>query len=151
MISVEYNYYLPVPPAAAFAYLANPGRNHEWQSSCLASRLHADQPAPGCRYDITFLFLTRRMEFLGEICEFEPNNRAAFRILEGPFYYDDNYRFEPEGDGIHVYWRFNADPKGFFGIIPASILRKVMLSQVEKDVAALKTAFAGRTEPVFAR
>ena len=38
----------------------------------------------------------------------------------------------PRARGTHVYWRFDADPKGFFGIVPATLLRKVLVTQVEK-------------------
>jgi carbon monoxide dehydrogenase subunit G len=150
MIRAEYDFHLPVPPAQAFAYMCNPANDPAWQGSCVTAELRDVEPGNACRYTIVFSFLGRKMSFQAEIVEYDPPSRYAFRVQEGPFHYDGQYLFEPEGQGTHVYWRFDADPKGFFGIVPASLLRKVLVTQVQKDVVTLSKILADRTEPVLA-
>jgi uncharacterized protein YndB with AHSA1/START domain len=150
MIRAEYDFHLPVPPAQAFAYMCYPANDPAWQGSCVTAELRDVEPGNACRYTIVFSFLGRKMSFQAEIVEYDPPSRYAFRVQEGPFHYDGQYLFEPESQGTHVYWRFDADPKGFFGIVPASLLRKVLVTQVQKDVVTLSKILADRTEPVLA-
>ncbi|XZG70409.1 SRPBCC family protein [Chitinibacteraceae bacterium HSL-7] len=142
MIHADHRYTLPVGPAEAFAYLANPGNDAEWQSSCEASELLGTAPVPGCRYRIRFSFLGRKMDFFAEITESTAPSEYAFRVLEGSFYYEGRYSFRPADEGCEVHWQFSADPGRFFGILPASLLRKVLISQVERDVVNLRRHFA---------
>jgi carbon monoxide dehydrogenase subunit G len=150
MIRAEYNFNLPVPPAQAFAYMCNPANDAEWQSSCVSAELRDIRPGLASRYAIVFSFLGRKMSFQAEITEYDPPSRYAFRVHEGPFHYDGQYLFEPRGRGTHVHWRFDADPKGFFGIVPATLLRKVLVTQVEKDVVTLSGILLRQAEPALA-
>jgi len=144
MIHAEHRYHLDVSPERAFEYLAHPGRDAEWQASCLASRLLDDEPRVGGRYDIEFSFMGRRARFVGRITERTPPAEYAFEVVEGPFLYHGRYSFRPAeaGGGVDVHWQFWAQPARFFGILPASLLRKVLVSQVESDVAKLRKRFA---------
>ncbi|WP_217808626.1 SRPBCC family protein [Derxia lacustris] len=147
MIEARHSYTLPVSPELAFDYLSNPANDAEWQASCDACELLDGAPAVGARYRIDFAFLSRRMKFVAEITALEAPSRYAFRVIDGPFRYEGEYRLAPHADGVAVDWRFAADPGRFFGILPASLLRKVLVSQVEKDVprlAALLTARAAQ-------
>lgn len=137
MIHAEYTFTLPVAPARAFAYMSNPASDTSWQSSCVSVELLGPVPAPGCRYRIVFSFLGRKMEFTGEITVLEPECEYAFKVIEGSFYYEGRYSLRPHADGTEVHWQFSAEPGKFFGILPASLLRKVLISQVEKDAVTL--------------
>lgn len=138
MIHADYRYTLPVSPAEAFAYLSNPANDAQWQSSCSAVELLAPQPDVGCRYKIVFNFLSRKMNFLAEIIERTPDREYAFKVIDGPFYYEGRYTLRPHQDGVEIYWQFVAEPGKFFGIVPATILRKVLISQIESDVVKLR-------------
>lgn len=142
MINAEYTFTLPLAPDAAFAYLSNPANDAEWQSSCLECRLLDGPPQTGARYAIVFSFLGRRMQFQAVI---EQSDAAAgvyaFRVVEGPFQYQGRYTFHPHPEGTEVHWRFDAEPGGFFGILPVALIRKVLISQVEKDSGNLRKRF----------
>jgi hypothetical protein len=143
MIHAEYRYPLDVPPDVAFDWLANPAHDADWQGSCLEAELLAAEPVVGARYRIAFSFMGRRTAFVGEITEREPDREYAFRVAEGPFHYEGRYSLRPaEGGGTAVHWQFWAQPAGFFGIVPATLLRKVLVSQVEKDVIGLRRRLA---------
>jgi uncharacterized membrane protein len=138
MIHADYRYHLNVEPELAFDYLANPVNDQHWQSSCAAVEMAAAQPDVGAGYKITFNFLGRKMDFSCQITEREPLKRYAFKVLEGPFYYQGCYDFSPTAEGLDVHWQFEAEPGRFFGILPASLLRKVLVSQVERDLVKLR-------------
>jgi carbon monoxide dehydrogenase subunit G len=142
MIHVEHRYTLAVEPAVAFAYLSNPAHDAEWQSTCSAAELLGPAPEPGCRYRIVFNFMGRKMNFLSTITERKPDSEYAFRVVEGAFHYEGRYSFRPVDEGVEVHWQFAAEPGKFFGILPTTLIRKVLISQVEKDVLTLRKHFA---------
>jgi hypothetical protein len=142
MIHADHRYTLPVSPAEAFAYLANPANDAEWQSSCDRAELLGPVPEPGCRYRIVFNFLGRKMNFLAHITERQPDSEYAFAVIEGSFHYEGRYSFKPVDGGVEVHWQFAAEPGKFFGILPTTLIRKVLISQVEKDVLTLRRHFA---------
>jgi hypothetical protein len=137
MIHADYIYTLPVSPAVAFSYLSNPGNDAEWQASCVSAELLGPVPKVGCRYNIVFSFLGRKMQFVGEITKLEADHDYAFKVIDGSFYYEGRYTLRPHPVGTEVHWQFAADPGKFFGILPASLLRKVLISQIEKDAVTL--------------
>lgn len=137
MIHAEHTYTLPVAPAVAFAYLSNPANDQQWQDSCVSAQLLGPAPAVGCRYRIVFNFLGREMRFTSEITTLEPDREYAFKVVEGAFHYEGRYSVRAHADGTEVHWQFSAQPGKFFGILPASLLRKVLISQIEKDAVTL--------------
>jgi hypothetical protein len=139
MIRAEHWFVLPGSPAEAFAVLSDPARDPDWVTACLRTTLLDGPPAPGRRYEITFDFLGRIMDFLVEINVFEPAQHSRFTTLAGPFHYIGNYRYNLQPDGsTEVHWTFDVEPGEFFGLMPDSLIRKFLVSQVEKDAAALR-------------
>jgi carbon monoxide dehydrogenase subunit G len=144
VIHADYTYTLPVPPAEAFVYLSNPANESEWQSSCVSAELLGPAPVAGCRYNIVFSFLGRKMTFTSEITVSEPDREYAFKVIEGPFYIEGRYSLRPHTNGTEVRWQFGAEPGTFFGILPITLLRKVLISQVEKDFVTLARLLTAR-------
>jgi uncharacterized protein len=144
MIETQYEFLLPVSPRQAFDYISNPGHDAVWQASCqTAERVDGESAAGpegglGCRYHIVFSLLGRRMAFVCEVTEHDPGKAYAFQVVEGPFRYQGRYVFSADESGCKVFWHFAADPGKFFGLLPAALLRKVVLSQFEGDVKTLR-------------
>jgi ribosome-associated toxin RatA of RatAB toxin-antitoxin module len=139
MIRAEYSFTLPVSPDQAFAIVSDPPRHSEWMTACLHTKLLDGLPAPGRRYEITFEFLQRTMDFLVEIDTYDPWRHSRFTSIEGPFRYIADYRFHPLADGsTEVHWTFDVHPGDFFGLTPDSLIRKFLVSQVEKDSQTLR-------------
>jgi hypothetical protein len=144
MIETHYDFLLPVSPRQAFDYISNPGNDAVWQASCQTAepvgRESAAGPdsALGSRYRIVFSLLGRRMAFLCEVTEHDPGRAYAFQVVEGPFRYLGRYVFSADESGCKVAWHFAADPGKYFGLLPAALLRKVVLSQFEGDVKTLR-------------
>jgi Polyketide cyclase / dehydrase and lipid transport len=140
MINAEHRFTLPVGPEEAFAVLSDPAKDPEWQSACVATEL-LDGPADaGRRYTITFQLVGRRMEFTVEILAYEPGVRSEFKAVDGPFGYLGRYVYTERADGgTDVHWTFDVDPGDYFGIMPLSLVKKLLVSQVKKDSGKLAT------------
>lgn len=151
MIEVEHHFDLPVPAAQAFDLLADPRRDTEWQNACTGVELLAAPSAPAPpgapeqpRYRITFELLGKRMQFGCVVdCHQRPTH-YGFRVVEGPFVYRGDYALADHEAGCRVHWRFQAEPGRFFGLLPAGLLRKVVLSQFEGDVTRLRRQLLAR-------
>ncbi|PVZ16367.1 MULTISPECIES: SRPBCC family protein [unclassified Pseudomonas] len=140
MIRAEYQRTLALPRASVFAYLSDPSNDLLWQGSCVEASLLDGSTAPGARYRIKFSFLGKKMDFDCRILASEPCQHYSFEVLEGPFKYVGQYRFADTAQGhTDLHWQFDVEPGRFFGILPVSLLRKVLISQVEKDLANLET------------
>jgi uncharacterized protein YndB with AHSA1/START domain len=143
-IHAEHRYHLDTPPETAFAYLSDPSHDAEWQGSCVEAQLIDAAPvAVGTRYRILFSFMGRKTPFVGRVTELSPHTEYAFESVEGPFAYHGRYSFRPAAEGgVDVHWQFWTEPGRFFGLIPATLLRKVLVTQVEKDVVGLRKRLA---------
>ncbi len=138
MIEATYTFELPLPPATVFGFIADPRHDSQWQSSCAGVELLSPAPTIGSRYRIAFNFLSRKMNFLAQIIESEAPSRYAFQVIEGPFTYSGSYVLTPQGTSTCIQWNFRAEPGRFFGVIPAGLLRKVLVAQVERDVKTMR-------------
>ncbi|MEU2777162.1 SRPBCC family protein [Streptomyces sp. NPDC007162] len=138
MITAEYSFDLPVPPETAFALVSDPEQDPVWQAACVQSRLLNGPAREGCRYEITFALVGKRMTFTVEIDSYEPGRVSRFHVLEGPFTYHGTYVYSAGPAGTTtVDWTFDVEPGDYFGIMPKSLLRKVLVNSVKKDSAKL--------------
>lgn len=139
MIKVEYSYLVNSPVDFVFSYISNPLNDQYWQASCL--RVELEEPGvplgEGSQYAIHFQFLGRDMPFTSVITDYEPFQRYGYETLSGPMHFKGSYRFTPLGHSTQIDWTFESEPGGFFGIIPRSLLKKVLAKQVEGDIARL--------------
>jgi carbon monoxide dehydrogenase subunit G len=143
MIRAEYQFRLPVPAQQAFEIISDPTRDPVWQASCLEARLTDGPLGAGCTYEVVFQMLGRRLEFTVEITDFEPGRISRFAVLEGPFRYIGAYEYSDNGDGTtDIHWTFDVDPGEYFGIMPKALLKKVLVSQVKKDISKLNRQLA---------
>jgi ribosome-associated toxin RatA of RatAB toxin-antitoxin module len=147
MINAEYRFTLPVSPKEAFNLLSDPAREPEWQSACVETKLLDGQASAGCRYEITFQLIGRRMTFTVEVLAYEPGVRSEFKVVEGPFGYLGSYEYAERQDGTaDVHWRFDVDPGNYFGIMPLSLVKKLLVSQVKKDSGKLAARLGAQRE-----
>ncbi|MER6147934.1 SRPBCC family protein [Streptomyces hirsutus] len=147
-LRAEYEFDLPVPPKEAFAWLSDPARDPEWQAGCVDTKLLNGAAREGCRYEITFALIGKRMTFTVDITAYEPGRRSRFHVVDGPFGYTGTYDYTERPDGTTgVHWTFDVEPGDYFGIMPKSLLRKVLVSQVKKDSGRLADRLAQAERP----
>jgi uncharacterized membrane protein len=68
----------------------------------------------GSRVARTASFLGRRIEYVNEIVELDPERRLAMRSVAGPFPMSVVYEFEDAGAGTLVRIRAQGDASGFY-------------------------------------
>ncbi|MFN7835459.1 MAG: SRPBCC family protein [Burkholderiaceae bacterium] len=138
MLTAEYRFELPCTAERAFERLSDPLFDKVWQHACVDCRI---DPADARQYFIEFNFLGKKMSFHCRIEEKTAPTRYCFKTLDGPFKYEGRYAIEALGDAADrrctVLWTFQVEPGGFFGIVPAVILKKTLVSQYQKDVETL--------------
>jgi hypothetical protein len=154
MINAEHRFTLPVGPEEAFDLLSDPARDPEWQAACVGTTLLDGPARAGGRYEIIFQLIGRKMAFTVELLAYEPGVRSEFKVLEGPFGYVGSYRYTARPDGAtDVHWTFDVDPGDYFGIMPLSLVKKLLVTQVKKDSGKLAAKLGARraTEDAGAR
>jgi len=145
MIHAEYQFRLPVTPEEAFAVLGDPSRDDEWQGSVVRSTLLDAPVGPGSRYEITFHMLGRDLTFVARITDHVEGVRSGYTTESGPFSYTGGYTYTAAaGGGTDVLWFFDVEPGRFFGLLPTSFMRWVLVSQVETDTRTLRTRLEER-------
>ncbi|SDP33270.1 SRPBCC family protein [Actinacidiphila guanduensis] len=145
MIRAEHEFTLPVPPKEAFALLSDPAKDPDWQTACKSTRLLNGEARPGCQYEILFHMVGKKMQFTVEILDYEPGVLSRFKTLDGPFGYLGTYRYSEQPDGTTaVHWTFEVDPGDYFGVMPLSLVKKLLISQVKKDSGRLAGTLAAQ-------
>lgn len=138
MIRAEYSRALNVSATLLFDYLSNPANDLHWQDSCVEARLLDGTTAIDSRYVIAFSFLGRRMNFECQITGVEAPVLYRFKVLQGSFHYEGVYHLEELPEGTRLSWQLDVEPGRFFGILPVSLVRKVLVAQVERDFSRLE-------------
>ncbi len=147
MVHAEYRFHLPVSPQEAFAVLGDPSRDDEWQAGVVRSALLDAPLGAGSRYQITFHMFGRDLDFVARVTDYVEGVRSGYTTESGPFAYTGGYTYAPAEDGgTDVLWSFDVEPGRFFGLLPLSFMRWVLVSQVEKDTATLRDRLATRSQ-----
>jgi uncharacterized protein len=143
LVTAEYDFTLPVSPAEAFRLLSDPVMDPGWQGACVAARRLDGPAAAGSRHEVTFSLFGKAMTFTVLLTRYEPGVRSAFAATGGPFRYAGGYEYAAAPDGgTSVHWFLGVDPGSTFGLMPAALLKKMLIAQVKKDVARLTARLA---------
>jgi uncharacterized membrane protein len=127
------------PVELVFTYLTDSRNITKWQPALLEARADPEGPAQvGTRVTDVRTFLGRKMESVYEITAVEPNKRMSLKSVSGPFPYQGDFLFEPEGTAA-TKLTFIADfePKGFFKLAEG-MLAGTLKKEVEAQLAAAK-------------
>ena len=144
VIRSEFSLEIARPPADVFAYLAEPERMPEWQSSAVAARCASDGPlGVGSRIEETRSFLGRRVETTLEVTEYEPDRVLSLRTVRGPVRVEVRHMLEPSNGGTRLTFVGTGDPKGFGGFAQ-SLLVKTAEREFKRDFKRLKEILEGR-------
>ena len=120
------------------AYLFDPGNDPEWIGGVQEAALLGDQPiAAGSRVRRVARFLGRRIEYVNEVVELEPDSRLRMRSVAGPFPMDIEYSLTDAGDDTIFRNRVRGDASGFFRVASPAMAPMVRRS-IQKDAERLR-------------
>ena len=100
-------------PDEVFAYVTDPSRFTEWQSTVVSARAEGSGPLQqGSRVVMTRRMGKREQTMTSEYTEYDFPRSYAFRVLDGPVRAFGKGSFEPLGDGQRTRFTLELDFEG---------------------------------------
>jgi uncharacterized membrane protein len=135
-VSAETRISRPRPDVAG--YVTDPANDPSWIGGIREARLLGDQPvAVGSRVARVASFLGRRIEYVNEVTELEPDRKLEMESVAGPFPMQISYEFADDGDATVVRTHVRGDASGFFKLA-APMLRRSVQRNIDRDVQRLR-------------
>jgi len=134
------------PPAEVAAYMIDPAHDPEWIGGVRAVRLETDPPVRvGTRVARVASFLGRRVEYVNEITELDPERVLDMRSVKAPFPMRVTYTFDARdgGTATTVRNRARGNPGGFFALF-GPLLAPLVKRSVQKDLERLRDLLEAR-------
>ncbi|MGH2754881.1 MAG: SRPBCC family protein [Actinomycetota bacterium] len=102
-----------------------------------ARRLTPGPTAIGTRVERVAHFMGRRIEYVMEVAELEPDRRIALRTIKSPFPMRVTYAFEEAPLGTLASVRVEGDPAGFYKVA-GGLMAPFVRRNIAGDVRRLK-------------
>jgi uncharacterized protein YndB with AHSA1/START domain len=129
------------PPRDVAAYMTDPAHDSEWIGGVREARMETPPPlAVGSRVARVAYFLGRRVEYVNEVTELDPERVLDMRSVKAPFPMRVTYSFEPAdgcGAATVVRNRVRGAPGGFFALF-GPLLAPLVKRSVQKDLERLR-------------
>ena len=127
------------PCAEVANYTVQPDNAPQWYVNIRSAEWRTEPPMRvGSQIAFVAHFLGRRMAYVYEIAEHEPERRLVMRTADGPFPMETTYEFESLDPGrTRVRLRNRGEPSGFSALM-APLMKRAMRRANEKDLAMLK-------------
>ena len=128
------------PIGEVSAYASEPENAPSWYANIASAQWQTTPPlAVGSRFAFVASFLGRRLAYIYEVVELDPEHRLVMRTDEGPFPMETTYTWEALDDGAtRMTLRNRGRPAGFSTVI-GPFLAAAMRRANQKDLAALRT------------
>lgn len=132
---------LPRPEVARYA---TDWRNDPiWIGAISEARLVSEAPfGVGARVARVASFLGRRMEYVNEVVEYDPEARLVMRSVKAPFPMTVVYEFEDADGGTLMRIWARGDASGFYRLA-GPVLSRAVRRSIGGDLARLKAALEG--------
>ena len=128
------------PPGEVAAYMTDPANDPTWIGGVREVRMETPPPlGVGSRVARVAYFLTRRVEYVNEVTELDPERVLDMRSVKAPFPMRVTYSFEPADGGVAtiVRNRVRGAPAGFFALL-GPLLAPMVKRSVQKDLERLR-------------
>ena len=128
------------PLAEVAAYMVDPAHDPEWIGGVREVRMETPPPvAVGSRVARVASFLGKRVEYVNEITELDPQRVLDMRSVAAPFPMRITYSFEPRDGGAAttVRNRVRGEPGGFFALF-GPLLGPLVRRSVQRDLERLR-------------
>jgi len=122
------------------AYMIDPAHDPQWIGGVREARMETSPPlAVGSRVARIASFLGRRVEYVNEVTELDPERVLDMRSVKAPFPMRVTYSFEPADGGAAtiVRDRVRGAPGGFFKLF-GPVLGPLVKRSVQQDLERLR-------------
>ena len=134
------------PRAEVAAYMVDPANDPAWIGGVREVRIETPPPLrAGSRVARVASFLGRRVEYVNEVTELDPERVLDMRSVRAPFPMRITYSFEDAdatGAATVVRNRVQGDPGGFFALF-GPLLAPLVRRSVQKDLERLRDVVGG--------
>ncbi|MBI4790319.1 MAG: SRPBCC family protein [Chloroflexi bacterium] len=138
MATMEMNFTVRCPAADVFKALTDFESYQKWQTGVIESKILSAGPiGVGSRYRFVSEFMGQKIESEGEITEFDPPTRYAWKSIKGPFPMQESMTLESAGDSTTVKMTMTAELSGFFKLAEGLVISQGK-KQFESDFQKLK-------------
>ncbi len=135
------------PRAEVAGYACDWRNDTSWIGALSDVRLVTEPPfGIGSQVARVASFLGRRIEYVNEVVEYEPDARLVMRSVKAPFPMTVTYAFEDAQGGTVMRIRAQGDASGFYRIAGPLLSRAVKRS-IKADLDRLKTTLETRRAP----
>ena len=143
MIKQESTQEINAPIQKVFALVTDFRKNAEWQDGVIESTQTPDGPTQmGTNFKTVRTFLGQKLEATGEVTEFEPNKKFAFKSTSGPIKFNLMQTFESVSGGTKVTIHVEMEAGGFFKLAEGALAGN-MKKTFEDQAAKLKALLEG--------
>jgi len=136
MIQQDFSEQINAPIEKVFAYVTDFRKNAEWQDGVIESSQTPDGPTgKGTKFKTVRTFLGQKLEATGDVTEFEPNKKFAFKSDSGPIKFSLMQTFESAGGGTKVNMHVEMEAGGFFKLAEGALagnFKKTFEDQAQK-------------------
>jgi carbon monoxide dehydrogenase subunit G len=133
---LEHSLVVERPRADVFAFLADPKRLRLWQSGLVEVQARGE-PGLGARHLEVRSLMGKRIEQTLEVTVFDPPERLAFEVVEGPLALRVSHELTDVEDGTRIHVVGEGDPGPLFRFA-SPIVARLVESQSKGDFARLK-------------
>ena len=138
MFKFEKSIVINRPRQEVFDFVMNLENDPKWQNSIESVKKISDGPiGVGSTWRYETKFLGRKAETEIQLTKYDPPNGAGVKALNGPVPFENNYKFESQGDSTQMTFSGQAEISGFFKLAEG-LAGKQLEKQMENDAAALK-------------
>ena len=132
------------PRSEVAAYVTDWNNDPTWIRALTDVRLVTDGPLRvGSQVERVARFLGKRIEYVNEVVELEPDRRLVMRSVKAPFPMTVTYEFEDADDGTRVRIRTEGDASGFYRLAGPLMARAVKRG-IDGDLEQLKAVLEAR-------
>ena len=134
----------PRGDVASFAMNAN--NDPIWIGGITEANILTDPPmAKGAKVARIASFMGKRIEYVNEVVEYDPEALLVMRSIKGPFPMIVSYQFEEAAGGTLARIRVQGEASGFFRLASPLLSRAVKRS-ITNDLKALKKLLESETD-----
>jgi uncharacterized membrane protein len=143
MVKHDLKLHVKAPLEKVFAYVTDFRNAAEWQNGIIESSQTPEGPTQlGSKFKTVRTLFGQRMEAAGEVTDFVPNKKFAFKSTSGPIHFAFVQTFEPETDGTLVNLALELEAGGFFKLAEGALagnVKQEFESQTKKLKSILET------------
>ena len=138
MIKVEHSIIVPRSVEEVFSFLGNFEQDPHWQSGILeAKQMPAGAALVGTTVKQVRHFFGRRLDYTGEVIDYEENKKIWVKSISGPYPFEGGYALEPVDGGTKVTFLLSVQPRGIIRFTQSMVARELK-KQMEMDSSRLR-------------